>query len=40
MGRILGLDYGDRRIGLALSDPSKMIASPFKFIINTGDDEV
>ena len=40
MGRILGLDYGDRRIGLALSDPSKMIASPFKFIINTGDDEL
>ena len=40
MGRILGLDYGDRRIGLALSDPLKMIASPFKFIINTGDDEV
>ena len=40
MGRILGLDYGDRRIGLALSDPLKMIASPFKFIINTGDDEL
>ena len=40
MGRILGLDYGDRRIGLALSDPSKMIASPFKFIINIGDGEV
>ena len=40
MGRILGLDYGDRRIGLALSDPSKMIASPFKFIINTNDDEL
>ena len=34
MGRILGVDYGDRRIGLALSDPLKMIASPFKTIPN------
>ncbi len=35
MGRILGIDYGDSRIGLALSDPTKTIASPFKTIINT-----
>ena len=28
MGRILGIDYGDRRVGIALSDPLKMIASP------------
>lgn len=39
MGRILGIDYGDRRIGLALSDPLKMIASPFKTIPNTGNQE-
>tara|TARA_A100001037_G_C15151697_1_gene639698 strand:+ start:6593 stop:6997 length:405 start_codon:yes stop_codon:yes gene_type:complete len=34
MGRILGVDYGDRRIGLALSDLEKIIASPFKTIQN------
>jgi len=34
MGRVLGLDYGDSRIGLALSDPLKMIASPLKTISN------
>jgi len=26
MGRILGIDYGDRRVGLALSDPSGTLA--------------
>ena len=30
MGRVLGIDYGERRVGLALSDPMKIIASPFK----------
>lgn len=29
MGRILGIDYGSKRIGLALSDPTHLIASPF-----------
>lgn len=28
MGRILAVDYGERRVGLALSDPLAMIASP------------
>ncbi len=28
MGRILGVDYGERRIGLALSDPTATIAQP------------
>ncbi len=28
MNRILGLDYGERRIGVALSDPLKIIARP------------
>lgn len=28
MGRILALDYGERRIGVALSDPTHTIASP------------
>ncbi len=28
MGRLLGVDYGDVRIGLALSDPMHVICSP------------
>ena len=36
MGRILGIDYGDSRIGLALSDPTKVIASPFQTLHNKG----
>jgi putative Holliday junction resolvase len=31
-GRILALDWGERRIGLAISDPLRMIASPAGFI--------
>ena len=37
MSRILGIDYGDSRIGLALSDPMKIIAKPFKTINNNKD---
>lgn len=33
MGRLLGIDHGDRRIGLALSDPIPLIASPLKTIL-------
>jgi len=29
MNRILGVDYGERRIGLALSDPLNIFAKPF-----------
>jgi putative Holliday junction resolvase len=32
-GRILAIDYGERRIGLAVSDPSGMIASPAGHIV-------
>ncbi|MBT3179718.1 MAG: Holliday junction resolvase RuvX [Candidatus Marinimicrobia bacterium] len=39
MGRFLGVDYGDSRIGLALSDPLKIIASPFKTIRNKGEEK-
>lgn len=28
-GRLLGVDYGSVRIGLAISDPQRIIASPF-----------
>jgi len=32
MGRLLGIDFGMRRIGIARSDPSQIIASPLKTI--------
>ncbi len=32
MSRILAIDYGERRIGLALSDPLGIIAKPLKVI--------
>ena len=38
MGRILGVDYGNTRIGLALSDNTKSIAFPFKTIKNKNID--
>lgn len=31
-GRVLAVDYGERRIGLAVSDPTRTIASPAGFI--------
>ena len=30
MARALGIDFGDKRVGLALSDKSNLIASPYK----------
>jgi putative holliday junction resolvase len=32
-GRLLAVDYGERRIGLAISDPMGIIASPAGFIL-------
>lgn len=32
MGRILGIDFGERRVGLAISDPSATIAQPLPAI--------
>jgi putative Holliday junction resolvase len=37
VGRILGVDLGERRIGLAVSDPSGIIASPTGRIDRAGD---
>jgi putative Holliday junction resolvase len=34
--RALGIDYGRRRIGLALSDPTGMLARPWKTIAASG----
>jgi len=33
--RLLGLDIGDKTIGLAISDPMFMIASPVKTVVRT-----
>ena len=39
MGRLLAIDHGQKRIGLALSDPDKIISKPLKTIsyLNYGD---
>ncbi len=36
MGRILGIDYGSKRIGLAVTDPLQIFASPL-ITVNPGD---
>jgi putative Holliday junction resolvase len=36
MGRILGIDYGKKRVGLAITDPLQIFASPLK-TINPGE---
>lgn len=33
MGRIIGVDYGTVRIGIAVSDPMKSMALPYKMIL-------
>lgn len=36
MGRVVGLDVGDKRIGVALSDETRLIASPYCVIQSVG----
>jgi len=36
--RIMSIDYGTVRIGIALSDPLQIIANPFKVIQNSGEE--
>lgn len=36
-GRALGVDYGQKRIGLALSDATGLLARPWKVIARTGN---
>jgi putative Holliday junction resolvase len=36
-GRVLGVDLGSRRIGLALSDPLGVLAGPLTVLTRTGD---
>ena len=40
MGRLLAIDYGTRRVGLALSDPLKMIANPYQTILNKSENNL
>jgi putative Holliday junction resolvase len=35
--RALGVDLGERRIGLAVSDPSGTLASPLRVLLRSGD---
>jgi len=35
--RFLGIDYGSKRVGLALSDEAGRLAFPFKILINRAD---
>jgi putative Holliday junction resolvase len=37
MARVLGVDLGEKRIGLACSDPSGVLASPLRVILRSGD---
>lgn len=39
MGRCMSLDIGDRRIGVALSDPSRTLASPLQTIVRTSEEQ-
>ena len=38
MGRFLAIDYGSKRVGLAISDPSKKIAKAYKTLSNDSVD--
>jgi putative holliday junction resolvase len=39
MSRILGLDYGERRLGFALSDHTEMLATPFRVVTCRSEQE-
>ncbi|MFM7616121.1 MAG: Holliday junction resolvase RuvX [Actinomycetes bacterium] len=39
MTRALGVDLGERRIGLATSDPTRTVAGPHSVIVRSGDPE-
>lgn len=39
MPRILGLDYGEKRLGFALSDPTEMLATPFRVVTCRSEQE-
>mgnify|MGYP003316958421 CR=1 FL=1 len=40
MARALGIDFGEKRVGLALSDRSNLIASPYKTLQYLSENEL
>ncbi|MFN3420540.1 MAG: Holliday junction resolvase RuvX [Armatimonadota bacterium] len=40
MGRILAVDYGEKRVGLAISDELRITASPLTTLLRSSDDEI
>ncbi len=38
--RLLGIDFGERRVGVAISDPLGLVASPNTIITHDDNDEV
>ena len=40
MGRFLAIDFGEKRVALALSDPMKIIAKPFKTIFYSNQNDL
>ncbi|WOO89256.1 Holliday junction resolvase RuvX [Mollicutes bacterium LVI A0078] len=38
--RALGIDYGEKRVGIALSDPMQILASPREIIKHDDNDQV
>jgi putative holliday junction resolvase len=40
MGRVLGIDYGSRRVGLAISDPLRITAQPYANWRNADETEL
>jgi putative Holliday junction resolvase len=37
VGRVLGLDLGTKRIGVAISDPDRRVATPIEVVTRSGD---
>lgn len=35
-GRILAIDYGEKRVGIAISDPLRIFAKPLQVLANSG----
>ena len=40
MGRLLGIDYGEKRVGVSVSDPTGTIASPFDTLLYSSADDL
>jgi putative holliday junction resolvase len=40
MGRIMAIDYGTKRVGIAMSDPLRIFAKPHSVLANTGFEDL